>query len=134
MSEVALREYFERLLDEMDRRYQQRFESQEASWEKSALQLESYKVASNEWRGTLDDTTNRMLSRVEYTAAHETLVAKFDTEMKLSGQRMGDIDKRLSVIEGRAGYASMTVILSVVAVLIAIITALSSFFHLAAAR
>jgi len=66
--QVSLRDYFERNLEQMDRRYQQRFESQERA-------VQEYKSASdvrlggmNEFRSALADAQAKYITRSEAMA------------------------------------------------------------------
>lgn len=117
-------------LAERDRRLEERFVAQKAAILRAELSLDAYKAASNEWRGALADSGNKMLVRVEWEAAQKALVDRMDVGSRIADSRLSEIDSRLSkahneldkrvvVIEGRAGYASITLLLSVAALLIA---------------
>lgn len=64
---------------------------------KSETVLNDYKVTSNEWRGTLADTTAKMLTRIEYEAKHDALE-----------QIVGAVSARVTLIEGNRGGSTDT--------------------------
>ena len=68
---VTLREYFERLLIESDRRYEQRFVASEEALRTAATVLGEYKSAANEWRGALKDQSSQMATRSELAKVDE---------------------------------------------------------------
>ena len=92
---ISERDYFEAILREMDRRYEQRFLSSEKALEaalvsnkeltaqaaesnkeavtKAAQELEHYKVVNNEWRGTINDWRQTLIPRTEYNVKHESI-------------------------------------------------------------
>lgn len=74
MTEVQLKEYFEALLEERDKRYEQRFIAQEkavvaalASADKANMLAESnaekWRTNANEWRSAMTDRERNFLSR-----------------------------------------------------------------------
>jgi hypothetical protein len=69
MSEaVSLRRYFERVLKEMDRRYQQRFESQERALKESKTTTDTRLSGMNEFRLALSDSAGKYVTRKECVA------------------------------------------------------------------
>jgi hypothetical protein len=95
---VSLREFLITLMDERDRRYEQRFLAQQSALEaarttqNAALQAalaekdkrdeqrfatnEQWRAASNEWRGTLSDRDSRFVTKEEYEPTIKSLVEK----------------------------------------------------------
>jgi hypothetical protein len=61
----SLKELFDRLICEHDRRYEQRFISQEVAVAKAEAAQREYNIRSNEFRQALDDQNKNMLPRVE---------------------------------------------------------------------
>jgi hypothetical protein len=121
----------EALLHERDRRMEERFEGQNQALKRAEKQLDAYKEASNEWRDTLNDLAGKLLTRVEWDNSHRLLIDRFETWSKSSdarfdtvNNRVAEIDKRLVVIEGRSGYVSLTLIISGMALLVALGAAL----------
>jgi len=121
--EVRLREYLERIMDERDRRYEDRFKAQEtavyaalaaqekltnaafASSEKAIVKAEDaqrdYNVRSNEFRGQLDDQnkvmSNEMLRRAEAEQRFDAQDEKID-EIK---KDVGGLRESRSGMSGR---------------------------------
>jgi hypothetical protein len=95
---VSLRKFLITLMDERDKRYEQRFLAQQSALEAarvtqtSALQAalaekdkrdeqrfatnEQWRAASNEWRGTLSDRDSRFVTKEEYEPTIKSLVEK----------------------------------------------------------
>ncbi len=74
MTEVQLKEYFEKLLDAADKRYDQRFNAQEkavnsalAAAEKAVAvaetNAEKWRTNANEWRSAMNDRERNFLSK-----------------------------------------------------------------------
>ena len=64
----TLKKYFERILAEMDRRYQQRFESQERALSEQKQSTESRLQEMNEFRSALADSSAKYITRGECLA------------------------------------------------------------------
>lgn len=60
-----MKERFERLVDERDRRYGQMFADAKAEVVKSEVALREYKASANEFRGTLQDQALLFIPRTE---------------------------------------------------------------------
>lgn len=95
---VSLRKFLLTLMDERDKRYEQRFAAQQAALEAAritqtaALQAalaekdkrdeqrfatnEQWRAASNEWRGTLSDRDSRFVTKEEYEPTIKSLSEK----------------------------------------------------------
>jgi hypothetical protein len=65
---VTVRTFFERILAEMDRRYQQRFESSETALQEAKASIEKRLDGMNEFRGALSDATGKFITRSEALA------------------------------------------------------------------
>ena len=131
MSEVSLREYFERLLREADLRYQQRFDAQQEALitaftiarealaeAKAALVVGFEKL--NEWRASLNDVMATRMSRQEFDSLHSAIADKVDAN-----------SSRLDRMEARsAGVgASWRDVPSIIAVLISGATVILVLLH-----
>jgi hypothetical protein len=64
-SRVTLRMFVERILAETDRRYQQRFESQERALEQARMASEKRLDGMNEFRSALTDASSKYITRSE---------------------------------------------------------------------
>src|SRR3990167_5247176 len=99
MTDVALKEYLERLIVEHDRRYEQRFMAAELALTKSESALRDYKTGSNEWRDALKDQASRMTTRDE--------LAKVEAEVQELRRARANLDGKLlilaAVISGGVG-------------------------------
>jgi hypothetical protein len=96
------------IMNEREKRLDERFLSQEKAGVRLAEELAGYKSQSNEWRGALNDNTVKLLLRTEYDVAHRTLVERVEQVSK----SVSAVNDRLIPIESRSGYASITLILS----------------------
>lgn len=65
---VSDRKFFGRILAEMDRRYQQRFESQERALEETRRATEKRFDGVNEFRGAMSDASGKYITRGECLA------------------------------------------------------------------
>jgi len=65
---VSLHDYFERVLAEMEKRYQQRFESQERAVQEYKATSETRLGTMNEFRGTISDAQAKYITRSEAVA------------------------------------------------------------------
>ena len=120
MTEVALREYLERLIHEADRRYEQRFAAMALALDKADVALREYKIVSNEWRDALKDVNNLMATRVELervdrvvrdlrqTTASRDELEKIDGAVRDLQRAKANLDGRLLVLSG-----SVSVLVSV---------------------
>jgi CHASE3 domain sensor protein len=115
------------LLDERDRRYSERdaankaavaaaLASSEKAGEKVEAALKEYKVASNEWRDTVNDFVRRMPSRQEVDQAIKTLTERISDLRETQSARVGTQTGTLAVW----GYV-ITILVTASAVVLAII-------------
>jgi hypothetical protein len=80
---IPLRDYFERLIDERDRRYGQQFEDSKAAVVKSEIALREYKTSANEFRGTLQDQALLFMPRTESENTAKELRSLIEAQAKL---------------------------------------------------
>lgn len=65
---VSLKEYFERLIHEQDRRYEDRFRAVALALDKAEKLLVEYKIGANEWRQTVQAQKEEFVTRAESEA------------------------------------------------------------------
>jgi predicted transcriptional regulator len=101
MSDVPLKEYLEKRLDEMSCRIKQRFEEVDANVAKAEQQLNHRLEGMNEFRESLRDQSSRFMTRMEYEYAHKGL-----------DEKVRAMELAKATLEGRA--ATVSVLISVV--------------------
>lgn len=84
--------HLERLLAEADRRYGERFASNDVALKKAEDALREYKIGSNEWRDALKDANNRMATRIE--------LEKVDAAVQELQRAQANRDGRIAVFSG----------------------------------
>lgn len=122
MTDVSLKEHFERLVNEQEARNIERIkalqELTDAKLQALALAVEKQETAYNlrfanvnEWREAFEDVVNRAVSQDIFSASRE------DSDRRLSSleQRLANIDGR---IIGLGAIGALIVILSIVAQLL----------------
>lgn len=103
MTDVALKEYLEHLVRDLDkridqrfldtdRRYEQRAKAADQALDKAEQALREYKAGSNEWRDALKDANNRMATRTELT--------KLDDAVQDLRRAKANFDGRLLMLSG----------------------------------
>ena len=95
VTDVSLRDYVERRLDDLEGRLSDRFISAERALEKAEASLQEYKTSSNEWRGALRDAAARMVSRAEHDVLSDQI-----QELR---REKANLDGRLAIIAALAG-------------------------------
>jgi hypothetical protein len=70
------------LIDERDRRYQERWEAQQAALTKALTSMEARLVTLNELRGVVTDAQGTFLTRNEFDAKHQVLNDRVDALAK----------------------------------------------------
>lgn len=108
------------------------FRERDHALDRAQRDLESYKAQSNEWRGSLADSRANLVTKEEWQTGHQNLIVKIDSEIRLvQSQLNGDsgINMRLTRIESRAGYVSITLFISVLSALLTLGSMLVSVFH-----
>lgn len=68
MTDIALKEYFERRLDDLERRLDDRFAWSEQAVAKAEQLMGNRLAAMNEFRDALKDQANRLATRIELEA------------------------------------------------------------------
>jgi len=120
---VTLREYIDRLLYEVDKRYEQRFSAQEAATraalastqlavDKAEVAAREWQRNSNEWRGAMDDKDKLLLTRPEYNSDHKGVVS-----------RLGALETLRDIAMGKASQSAVVLALlgSVIGIVIGLI-------------
>lgn len=92
MTDITLRDYIERIVHDLDRRYEQRFQQNDVALGKAESALREYKTGSNEWRDALKDANNRMATRDE--------LAKLDDAVQTLQRARANLDGRLVILSG----------------------------------
>ncbi len=75
---VDLKEYFERILNEQDRRYDERFKAADLALVKAEQLLREYKASANEWRQTVVEQRGEFKTRLESAADLREMRALID--------------------------------------------------------
>lgn len=118
--EVRLRDYLERIIDERDRRYEDRFKAQEtavyaalsanreltnaafASSEKAIVKAEDaqrdYNQRSNEFRGQLDDQAKRLISREEVGIRFASVEDKIETRATSIEEKIDEVKRDINAL------------------------------------
>lgn len=119
--DVVLRQ---RLLDE-------RYASQQAALHEANQSLTAYKVANNEWRGTLADQRAAFLPRAEYDAKHEALAEALQAGLVILHAKLDDAIRRMVLIEGRTTGvgSSVSMMISILAIIAALAVGAFSLFR-----
>lgn len=102
MTDVALREYLERRIDDLERRMLDRFLLNDQALTKSETRMTDRLHSMNEFREALKDQTNRMATRME--------LEKVDESVRELQRAKANLDGRLFVLSGVIS-ASVTILL-----------------------
>jgi hypothetical protein len=105
---VGLREHFEDILCEIDKRYEQRFCAQEQAVkaalnsaqmavDKAEVNVKAWQAASNEWRGAMTDKEKLQVSRNEWALTHSNLE-----------KRVNELESYKDTMTGKADQASVS--------------------------
>jgi hypothetical protein len=82
-----------KLAEERDKRYEQRFQAQEAA--------STYtRSIQNEFRGSLNDITATKVPRTEFTTALNTIATQLESQAKINAASFTDIQHRLDINQG----------------------------------
>jgi hypothetical protein len=97
MSEVALKEYFDRRLDDLERRMIERFNLADIGVNKAERTMNERLNSMNEFREALREQANRMATRSE--------VEKLDDIVQELQRARANLDGRLVVLSGTISLA-----------------------------
>lgn len=78
--------YERQVVDERDKRYEERWKAQEKASQR-------YQEVSNEFRGSLDDLSSKMATKLEVNTAVASLIDKIETQ----GKSISELRSRLDV-------------------------------------
>lgn len=92
MTDVALRDYLERLIGDLDRRIDDRFLAADRAVTKAEVTMSARLNAMNEFREALKDQTNRMATRDE--------LRKLDEVVQVLQQAKANTEGRLFILAG----------------------------------
>jgi hypothetical protein len=107
MTDVALKEYLERRIDDLDRRIMERFVNSDQSVAKAERTMNERLNSMNEFRDALKDQANRMATRIELDLTNSRV-----EELRRDKSRF---DGGLLVLSG--GVSLVTSILTILALL-----------------
>jgi hypothetical protein len=102
VTDVALREYLERRIDDLERRMLDRFLLNDQALTKSETRMTDRLHSMNEFREAMKDQTNRMATRME--------LEKVDESVRELQRAKANLDGRLFVLSGVIS-ASVTILL-----------------------
>jgi hypothetical protein len=115
------KELFDKLLEEQDRRYEERHRSNQTALDKVAEEMNSRFASVNEFRGAMEDAQRKFMPRPEAEVRMAALESKLDQQFtqldRLQAERQG--------IRGGWGYA--VGVLGLVIAAIALITTVMRF-------
>jgi hypothetical protein len=124
------------LLEERDRRLEERFKAQEQAVKMTAANLETQRVVANEFRATIADNNKLFMTESAFYEAHKALLTQVDNKTRFADQRMTNMDAernalkdRLIVIESRVGFVSTSMIMAGLALLMALGEAVIMIWH-----
>jgi len=92
MTDVGLKEYFERRLEDLDKRLMDRFHLGDMAISKAERTMAARLDSMNEFRDALRDQANRMATRVE--------VEKLEEQLQELRRAKANLDGRLFVMSG----------------------------------
>jgi hypothetical protein len=103
----ALRAVVFAMLEERDRRYEQRFQDQQLALTKAEAVMEKRLSGLNELRAALEDQAKLLMPRAESNARYDGLVAKLDNQAQINvttfesiKNELAGLSKRLDLREG----------------------------------
>jgi hypothetical protein len=136
MGEITLKQYIDKCFrwfkDYVDRRFADQqaavaaaLASAEKAVNKSAVEIESWRKASNEWRGAMNDRERNFMPRPEAEAAFKDLskqISELRTTSDTDTGRDTGISKTFSILlaVGLAGLTLISAIAAVVSIYIAL--------------
>ena len=102
MTDVALKEYFDRRLEDLERRMLDRFLQGDSAVTKAERTMNERLNSMNEFRDALRDQANRMATRVE--------VDKLEEDVQELRRGKANLDGRLVVLSGGISLATSVII------------------------
>ena len=124
------------LLDERDRRMDERFRAQQEALHITATNLESYKQTANELRGVIEDANRIFLTTKAFEEAHKNLETLVESVNRFSNQRMDGMDRERNQIKldvvtlmAKSGTVNVGFIMSGVAVAVALAVGVLGYLH-----
>ena len=90
MSDVSQKEYFDRVIHDLDRRYEQRFEAQNLAIRKAEAAIDERLRGMNEFRRAMDDMTRTFTPLAAYQ--------KLDDAVNDLQRAKANLDGRMAVI------------------------------------
>lgn len=127
-----LKEHMDAQLAALERRYDDRYQSQRAAIDKAEAAMERRFDGVNEFRAALTDQTTTYLRRDEYAARHDTLVATVDAiDSRLDRLEAASLALASNRVERRSGVSTTS---AVVSVLVSIALATMTLVALVLAR
>lgn len=86
---MTLKDYFERIIKEHDRLYDERFESQTEALTRTGTAIDRRFESVNEFRGQLSDQARTFMTRDEATQRIDSLAEKIDILSRIAERRSG---------------------------------------------
>ena len=102
MTDVALKEYFDRRLEDLERRIQDRFMQGDSAVTKAERTMNERLNSMNEFRDALRDQANRMATRME--------LDKLEEDVQELRRVKANLDGRLVVLSGGISLATSVII------------------------
>lgn len=133
----TLRTYLDTRIEESDRRYEQRFISQQDALQKQEEAIERRFGAVNEFRESLADATKTYMPRMESNNRYDSVIVKIDDHCRQDvllhtqlNDRMDAISHRLDLREGEllGSQTARTTTLTIVGILAVIAGAMMGHF------
>jgi chromosome segregation ATPase len=97
----GLRRVIFSMLDERDKRYEQRFLDQTTAIHKQENAIEKRFESVNELRGALDDAAKLLMPRSESNARYDAMLAKIEDHQRQDNSLHSDIQKRFESLSHR---------------------------------
>lgn len=103
----------------LDRLLAERHTAQQSALGEAEKNLAAYKIANNEWRGTLADQRASFVPRAEYETKHESLTKAHNAADAVLNAQLADALRRIGLIEGRSTGigAAVSLVISLCAII-----------------
>src|ERR1035437_2224275 len=97
MPEITLKDYFEKVLSEQEKQMDLHFRLLDQALTLNKTDVEQRLAHLNELRGEVEKDRSLFMTRIEYDAKHEVLMAKLDgLSLLISGKASQDIVDKLA--------------------------------------